>query len=409
MSALSGKRILLGISGGIAAYKTPELVRRLRDAGATVRVVMTQAATAFITPLTLQATSANPVHTALLDHAAEAGMGHIELSRWADAVLVAPATADLMARLAVGMADDLLTTLCLCLPTRTLLCLAPAMNHVMWAAGATVANRDTLLTRGIHLFGPTHGKQACGETGLGRMEEPIQLVAALERLFVPKLFAGQQFLITAGPTREAIDPVRFLSNRSSGKMGYAIAAAASALGAEVTLVSGPTNLPTPQGASRINVVSAKEMRDAVLDVVNDCRVFIACAAVADYRPVATAPQKIKKKGEQAMTLVLERTEDILATVSGLPRRPFVVGFAAETENLETNALDKLQGKGLDMVVANWVGGDLGFESDDNALQVYWAEGQQILPRASKLDLAYALLEIIANRLPANGSPQLITH
>ena len=301
MSPLSGKRILLGISGGIAAYKTPELVRRLRDAGASVRVVMTRAATAFITPLTLQAVSAHPVHTELLDHAAESGMGHIELSRWADAVLIAPATADLMARLAVGLADDLLATVCLCLSARVPLCLAPAMNHVMWEAPATVENREALLARGVHLFGPAHGQQACGDVGLGRMEEPIQLVSALERVFLPPLLVGQRVLVTAGPTREAIDPVRFLSNRSSGKMGYAIAAAAVALGAQVTLVTGPTHLSTPHGVRRIDVVSAHEMRDAVLNQVTDCGIFIACAAVADYRPVTTASQKIKKKGEETLT------------------------------------------------------------------------------------------------------------
>ncbi|CAK0765022.1 fused 4'-phosphopantothenoylcysteine decarboxylase and phosphopantothenoylcysteine synthetase [Gammaproteobacteria bacterium] len=401
MSPLSGKRILLGVGGGIAAYKTPELARRLRDAGATVRVVMTRAATAFITPLTLQTTSANPVHTELLDPAAEAGMGHIELARWADVVLIAPATADLMARLTMGMANDLLTTLCLATPAP--LCLAPAMNHVMWAAPATIANRDLLLSRGVRLFGPAEGKQACGEVGVGRMEEPSDLVQALEVLFTPQRFAGRQVLVTAGPTREAIDPVRFLSNRSSGKMGYAIASAAAAMGAQVTLVTGPTALPTPRGVTRIEVVSAQEMQDAVLKRIETCEIFIACAAVADYRPIATAPHKIKKKGESPMTLVLERTEDILATVNALPHRPFTVGFAAETEQLEANALDKLHRKGVDMVAANWVGGDIGFESDDNALQVYWMGGQRDLPRAQKPELAYSLLEIVAERFQAKDT------
>ncbi len=406
MSSLSGKRILLGISGGIAAYKTPELVRRLRDAGATVRVVMTHAATTFITPLTLQATSGNPVHTELLDHTAEAGMGHIELSRWPDAVLIAPATANRMARLAVGLADDLLSTLCLALAEGVPLCLAPAMNHRMWSAPATMHNRDTLLARGVHLFGPTNGPQACGEVGLGRMEEPQHLVEDLARLFVRPWLAGQSLLITAGPTREALDPVRFLSNRSSGKMGYALAAAAAAMGAQVTLVTGPTSLPTPPNVRRIDVVSAQEMLGAVLDHIRDCGIFIACAAVADYRPVVTAPHKIKKQGENTMALVLERTEDIVATVSALPQRPFVVGFAAETEQLEANALKKLHNKGLDMVVANWVGGEIGFESDDNALQIYWAGGQKILARARKSALAYTLLELIAARLNPGLHPGL---
>ncbi|CAK0778716.1 fused 4'-phosphopantothenoylcysteine decarboxylase and phosphopantothenoylcysteine synthetase [Gammaproteobacteria bacterium] len=407
MSPLSDKKILLGVSGGIAAYKTPELVRRLRDAGATVRVVMTHAATAFITPLTLQATSANPVHTELLDPAAEAGMGHIELSRWADVILIAPATADLMARLTAGLADDLLTTLCLASPA--LLCLAPAMNHVMWAAPATTTNRDILLSRGVRLFGPAEGKQACGEIGTGRMEEPNDLVRALEVLFsTPPLLAGRRVLVTAGPTREAIDPVRFLSNRSSGKMGYAIAAAAVAMGAQVTLVTGPTALPTPGAVTRIDVVSAQEMRDAVLNRMDTCEIFIACAAVADYRPIAAAPQKIKKKGESPLTLVLERTDDILAMVGNLPHRPFTVGFAAETENLETNAQDKLHRKGVDMIAANWVGGATGFESDDNALQVYWIGGQGDLPRARKSVLARSLLEIIVERLSSKDAPKPIS-
>lgn len=401
MNPLFGKKILLGVGGGIAAYKTPEVARRLRDAGATVRVVMTRAATAFITPLTLQATSANPVHTELLDPTTESGMNHIELSRWADAVLIAPATADLMARLTVGLADDLLTTLCLV--SSAPLCLAPAMNHAMWVAPATRANCDLLLARGVHLFGPAEGKQACGEVGLGRMEEPGELVNALEALFTPQLFSGQRILVTAGPTREAIDPVRFLSNRSSGKMGYAIASVAAAMGASVTLVSGSTTLSIPRNVTRVDVISAQEMRDAVLNRVDVCDILIACAAVADYRPIATAPHKIKKKGEAHLTLVLEHTDDILTAVHNLSRRPFTVGFAAETEQLELNALDKLHRKGVDMMAANWVGGDIGFENDDNALHVYWMGGQHNLPRTSKLELAYSLLEIIAERFQARNT------
>ncbi|CAK0765728.1 fused 4'-phosphopantothenoylcysteine decarboxylase and phosphopantothenoylcysteine synthetase [Gammaproteobacteria bacterium] len=395
MKPLFNKNILVGIGGGIAAYKVPELVRHLRDAGATVRVVMTQAATAFITPLTLQAISSNPVYTELFDPSMEAGMGHIELSRWADAVLIAPATANLMARLAIGLADDLLTTLCLA--TSAPLCLAPAMNHLMWAAPATRANRDLLLERGVRMFGPNEGKQACGEVGLGRMEEPVDLVRSLETLFTPPLLAGQRILVTAGPTREAIDPVRFLSNRSSGKMGYAIASAAMAMGARVTLVTGPTGQPFPRVTTRINVLSAREMQEAVLSQIDACDIFIACAAVADYRPIAAASQKIKKRGEHSLTLVLEHTDDILTAVNNLSHRPFTVGFAAETDQLELNALDKLRHKGMDMIVANWVGGNIGFESDDNALQVYWEGGKYELDCAPKVKLAYSILEIIAER------------
>ena len=389
-------KILLGIGGGIAAYKTPELVRRLREAGATVRVVMTQAATAFITPLTLQVVSGRPVYTEPLDPTTEAGMGHIELARWADVVLIAPATANRMARLAAGLADDLLSTLCLA--TTAPLCLAPAMNPVMWAAPATVANRAVLLSRGVHLFGPAEGSLACGEIGLGRMKEPAALVQDLAGLLTPPLLAGQNVLVTAGPTREAIDPVRFLSNRSSGRMGYSIAAAAQEMGAHVTLVSGPTALPTPCGVTRIDVVSAREMWEAVRNQVEHCDIFVACAAVADYRPLASASQKIKKDASDHLTLPLERTEDIVAMVCALPNRPFTVGFAAETENLEENALCKLERKGMDLLAANWVGGELGFESDENALQIYWKGGQCDLPRAPKTTLARSLMEMVAKRL-----------
>ncbi len=394
MGNLSGKTILLGIGGGIAAYKTPEIVRRLRERGAEVRVTMTAAATAFITPLTLQAISGHPVHTDLLDPQTEAGMGHIELARWAELILIAPATADLMARLAAGLADDLLTTTCLA--SRAPLYLAPAMNSVMWQAPATVANRALLLSRGVQLLGPADGYQACGEQGPGRMEAPEKLVQALENIFAPSLLAGKRVLVTAGPTREAVDPVRFLSNRSSGKMGYAIARAAAAVGAQVTLISGPVALPTPTGVVRIDVVKAKEMLEAVLARVEDSDIFIACAAVADYRPVATPIHKIKKKDTQ-LTLVLERTEDILATVAALPKRPFLVGFAAETNELERYALDKLTRKKLDMVAANWVGGEIGFDSEDNALQVYWPGGECTLPRAPKIELGRILVELISQR------------
>jgi len=393
------KKIILGVGGGIAAYKTPTLVRRLREKGATVRVVMTHAASAFVTPLSLQVTSGNPVHTELLDPVAEAGIDHISLARWADAVLIAPATADLMARLAMGLANDLLTTLCLA--TEAPLCLAPAMNSVMWAAAATVANQEVLRSRGVHFFGPTSGVQACGEVGFGRMEEPEELVSALSSLFVPPLFSGRKVLVTAGPTREAIDPVRFLSNRSSGKMGYAVAAAAAEMGAQVTLVSGPTSLPTPRSVHRVDVLSAAEMYQTVLQHVEAYDFLISCAAIADYRPTSPASQKIKKQ-KTNFSLALERTEDLLMSVSTLPKRPFMVGFAAETENLEINALEKLNRKGLDMIAANWVGDDAGFEREDNALQIYWKGGSRFLENAPKQELARALLEVIAERFLSSG-------
>ncbi|MGC8733402.1 MAG: bifunctional phosphopantothenoylcysteine decarboxylase/phosphopantothenate--cysteine ligase CoaBC, partial [Halothiobacillaceae bacterium] len=336
---LTGKHILLGLSGGIAAYKACDLVRRLRDAGAEVRVVMTEGATHFVTPLTLQALSGYPVRTSVWDEAAEAAMGHIELARWADAILIAPASADVLARLAAGMADDLLTTLCLA--TEVPLLLAPAMNRVMWANPATQANVQTLTARGAILLGPAAGAQACGETGEGRMLEPVELVARLvEHLTPPQHgLAGKRVVITAGPTREALDPVRFISNRSSGRMGYALAEAAQATGAEVVLISGPTALPTPKGVARIDVETALQMRNAVMAQM-PCDIFIGTAAVADYRPLEAAPEKIKKGAEQ-LTLTLVKNPDIVSEVAALPERPFVVGFAAETEHVLEHARDKL--------------------------------------------------------------------
>ncbi|MFZ5537066.1 MAG: bifunctional phosphopantothenoylcysteine decarboxylase/phosphopantothenate--cysteine ligase CoaBC [Pseudomonadota bacterium] len=394
---LSGKHILLGLSGGIAAYKACDLVRRLRDAGAEVRVVMTEGATHFLTPLTLQALSGHPVRASLWDETAEAAMGHIELARWADAILIAPASADVMARLAAGLADDLLTTLCLA--TEVPLFLAPAMNRVMWAHPATQANVQTLAARGTTLFGPAAGTQACGETGEGRMLEPLELVALLSRHLAPEQnrpWAGRRIVITAGPTREALDPVRFLSNRSSGRMGFALAEAARDAGAEVVLVSGPTALPTPEGVTRIDVETALQMRDAVMTQM-PCDIFIGTAAVADYRPLEPAPGKIKKTADQ-LNLTLVKNPDILSEVAARLDRPFVVGFAAETEHVLEHARDKLVRKRLDLIAANRVGEGLAFDQPDNALTVLWAGGQAELPQADKRQLARQLIELIDQRI-----------
>lgn len=392
---LAGRRILLGICGGIAAYKSAEIVRGLRREGAEVRVVMTRAAAEFITPMTLQALSGNPVREALFDPEHEAAMGHIELARWAELVLVAPGSADFIARLAAGMADDLLSTLCLA--TTAPILLAPAMNQQMWQATATQANVATLQKRSVELLGPAAGEQACGEVGPGRMLEPTELVDACVRHFADGPLAGVRVTITAGPTREALDPVRFISNHSSGKMGFAIARAATALGASVRLVAGPVALATPTGVERIDVEGTSDMLEAVLAEPGD--IFIGCAAVSDYRPVATAPEKIKKQAER-LSIELVRNPDILATVAALPQAPFTVGFAAETEQLETHARDKLTAKGLDMIAANWVGeraGGGGFGSEENALQLFWSGGGQTLELTSKTELARQLMEVIAER------------
>ena len=395
MSFLRGKRILLGVTGGIAAYKACDLVRRLREAGAPVRVVMTPAATAFVTPLSFQALSGNEVRTDLFDAEAEAGMGHIELARWADAILVAPATADFMARLAQGRADDLLSTLCLA--AEVPVCLAAAMNRAMWADAATQDNRATVEARGVSIFGPASGEQACGEVGEGRMLEPAALVEQLSALFSTGALAGRTVLVTAGPTREPIDPVRYLTNRSSGRMGYAVAQAAREAGAHVILVSGPVALDTPRGVERVDVETACEMLDAVMVRAGEADVFIAAAAVADYRPAATADQKIKKDAD-ALALALVRNPDILAAVAALDPHPFVAGFAAETENLEANAREKLARKRLDLIAANDVSGGRGFDAEDNALEVFWGGGHASLPSMSKEKLARRLVALIVERL-----------
>lgn len=399
---LARVRVLLGVSGGIAAYKSAELVRRLRDAGAEVRVVLTGNAARFVTPLTFQALSGHPVRSGLWDDAAEAAMGHIELARWADEVVLAPASADLIARLAHGLADDLLTTLCLA--SAAPLSLAPAMNQQMWAHAATQANLALLRERGVRVLGPESGSQACGDVGAGRLLEPDRIVAALVAARVPRRLAGRRVLVSAGPTYEDIDPVRFVGNRSSGRMGFAIAEAAAGQGAAVTLVAGPVALATPAGVRRIDVRDAHAMREAVLAEVQASDVFVSAAAVGDYRPHAVAPGKIKKTGA-TLTLELVRNPDILAEVAALPRRPFVVGFAAETDDLEAHARAKLERKRLDLICANRVDAGLGFEQPDNALLLLWADGaREELARADKRELAAQLVARIAARIAPTAEP-----
>ena len=398
MQRLQRKRIVLGVGGGIAAYKSAELIRRLRDQGAEVRVVMTRAAREFITPLTLQALSGHPVFNDLLDPAAEAAMGHIELARWADLILVAPATADLMARLAQGLADDLLTTLVLA--SDAPLALAPAMNQAMWRDPATQANAERLAGRGMRLFGPGAGSQACGDSGPGRMLEADELAQRAADCFERGLLTGRRVLITAGPTREAIDPVRYVSNHSSGKMGFALAEAAAEAGAAVTLVSGPVHLPTPQRVARIDVVSARDML-AACEGAMPCDILIAAAAVADYRPEAVASQKMKKDpgSDDGLTLRLVRNPDILATLAARTDRPFSVGFAAETEHLLDYAARKLKSKNLDLIVANDVANpQIGFNSEDNAVSVIDRALQATrFEQASKGQIARQLIAFIAAR------------
>jgi phosphopantothenoylcysteine decarboxylase/phosphopantothenate--cysteine ligase len=389
------ERILLGVTGGIAAYKSAEIVRRLKERGAEVQVVMTGAARQFVTPLTFQALSGRPVRTDLWDEAAEAAMGHIELARWADRILVAPASADFLARLAHGLASDLLTTLCLA--TDVPITVAPAMNRLMWANAATRANMALLAARGIEVLGPAEGDQACGETGPGRMVEPDVLAAAvIDRAATSGALAGRKVIVTAGPTRERIDPVRFITNRSSGKMGFAVAEAAREAGAEVILISGPVNVCTPPGVRRVDVETADQMLAAVNENLGGTDIFIAAAAVSDYRPLQVSTEKIKKTSDSLM-LALSRTTDILATVAAGAARPFVVGFAAETQNVERNALAKLEGKNLDMIAANQVGEGLAFDQDDNALTVYWRGGGRELKRAGKAQIAAELVALIAER------------
>jgi phosphopantothenoylcysteine decarboxylase/phosphopantothenate--cysteine ligase len=417
LQPLANKRILLGVTGGIAAYKSADLSRRLSEAGAQVQVVMTAAATAFVGPLTFQAVSGRPVRTELLDVNAEAGMGHIELARWADLILIAPASADFIARLAHGLANDLLSTLCLA--TDRPIAVAPAMNRLMWQNIATQDNCRLLTRRGVTIWGPGVGEQACGEIGAGRMLEPVELrnlvvdlLGARENLAEPRLetpaleppllaphdLQGLTVLLTAGPTREALDPVRFISNRSTGRMGFAVAEAAAAAGARVVLVSGPVSLKTPAGVERVDVESAVEMYDAVMKRVREANIFIATAAVADYRAASPAEQKIKKTHD-ALTLELVRNPDILAEVAALrSHRPFTVGFAAETHDVLHYAEDKRRRKNLDLIAANQVGvAGSGFESEQNELHVLWEGGERVLPLADKTLLGQQLVALIAER------------
>jgi phosphopantothenoylcysteine decarboxylase / phosphopantothenate---cysteine ligase len=401
MSGLAGQRILLGVTGGIAAYKAADLARRLQDAGAQVQVVMTDAATQFVTPMTFQALTGRPVRSSLWDAAAEAAMGHIELARWADRIVIAPASADLIARLAQGMGSDLLSTICLA--SEAPIALAPAMNRVMWANAATQANVATLRARGMQVLGPGEGDQACGEVGTGRMLEPLQIVAALDTTAVPALLAGRRLLISAGPTFEDLDPVRFLGNRSSGKMGFALAAEAAKMGAIVTLVAGPVSLCTPDRVQRIDVRRAVQMRDAIVAALPGQDVFISAAAVADYMPAQTESRKIKKSAA-SLSLELVRTPDIVSEVARHAQRPtLVVGFAAETNDVEQHALGKLKSKGLDLIAANDVAAEgIGFESDDNALTVYSDSEPHAIERGSKAEVARRLLALIAARLESGA-------
>ncbi|MFA0077662.1 bifunctional phosphopantothenoylcysteine decarboxylase/phosphopantothenate--cysteine ligase CoaBC [Vibrio artabrorum] len=392
---LAGKKILLGISGGIAAYKCAELTRRLIERGAQVQVVMTNAAKEFITPLTMQAVSGRPVSDSLLDPAAEASMGHIELAKWADLVLLAPATADLIARMTAGMGNDLLTTLVLA--TDAPVAVSPAMNQQMYRHPATQENIATLKRRGCEIWGPAAGEQACGDVGMGRMLEPMQLVHRCEDFFQPKPLTGRSVLITAGPTREAIDPVRYITNHSSGKMGYALAEAAAKQGATVTLISGPVTLATPNKVNRIDVDSAQQMFDVVSAHAAQHDIFISCAAVADYRPETIADQKLKKvDGKDDMTIQMVKNPDIVASVASMSEdRPFTVGFAAETQDVEKYARGKLERKNLDMICANDVSVEgQGFNSSRNQLHLYWKDGDKSLPLESKYTLSLQILDQI---------------
>ncbi|WP_404401149.1 bifunctional phosphopantothenoylcysteine decarboxylase/phosphopantothenate--cysteine ligase CoaBC [Idiomarina seosinensis] len=400
MQPLQNKNIVVGISGGIAAYKTPDLVRRLREVGANVRVVLTSGAEAFVTALSLQAVSANPVSSDLLDPTAEAAMGHIELAKWADLIVIAPGSANLVARLSAGMADDLLTTIVLA--SAAPVAIAPAMNQQMWAAAVVQENIEKLAARGVTIWGPGSGSQACGDTGAGRMLEPTELRALTIKLLASQqsadnLWQGQRITITAGPTREAIDPVRYLSNHSSGKMGYALAKAAAQAGARVTLVSGPVELPVPEGVNCVKVATAEQMLAAVKAQPMD--VFISCAAVADYRPANVAAEKIKKEQQDAPPVIhLVKNPDIVSTVAAQQAPPFCIGFAAETQQLEKHAREKLCRKQLQLIVANDVSDKaIGFNSEDNAVTVYWADGEKSFQAQPKVALARQLNLLFAER------------
>ena len=402
---MAEQNIILGVTGGIAAYKAPELVRRLREGGASVQVVMTDSAGQFVTEIALQAVSGQPVRQNLWDKEAEAAMGHIELARWADLVLIAPATAEFMARLAAGAAPDLLTTLCLA--TKAPIAIAPAMNHVMWGNPAVQANRELLEERGVRLLGPEDGDQACGETGVGRMMQPDDIAAAIQPMVPVSItntapLQGKTVMVTAGPTREAIDPVRYITNRSSGKMGYGLAIAAKDAGAKVILISGPVGLDEPAGVNRVCIDTAEQMFAATHEHIQGVDIFIAAAAVSDYRPESQEQNKIKKT-KSTMQLDLVKSPDTLASVAKLVDGPFTVGFAAETEHVREYALGKLENKKLDMIVANKVGTDCGFDCEDNAVEVFWRGGEQSFPIMAKSELAGHLIQLIADRYAGSES------
>jgi len=394
MSDLNGQHVLLGVTGSIAAYKSPDIVRRLKEQGAEVRVVLTASAEKLVSSTVFQAVSGEAVLGDIWDERAEAGMGHIELAKWADLLLIAPATANVIAQLAAGSAENLLTTICLA--TEAPVAIAPSMNQAMWNDAATQANCDLLRKRNMRFLGPDEGSQACGDTGPGRMSEPADIVSRLSRGGRSGPLDGLHIMVTAGPTREAIDPVRFISNRSSGKMGFAVARAAADAGAEVVLIAGPVNLPTPPRVIRVDVENTQQMCDEAMQRIDGVDIYVGAAAISDYRPKAAAVHKIKKSAD---TFLLEmiKSPDLLADIAALDNGPFAVGFAAETEKLEHYATDKLNRKKLDMIIANLVGENLCFDADDNEVVVLWHEGRKPLPRLSKPELARQLIEIIASR------------
>jgi phosphopantothenoylcysteine decarboxylase/phosphopantothenate--cysteine ligase len=394
MSDIQGRRVLLGVTGSIAAYKSPDIVRRLKDQGAEERVVLTASAEKLVSPTVFQAVSGEPVRGDIWDEQAEAAMGHIELAKWADLILIAPATANLIAQLAAGSAENLLTTICLA--SEAPVTLAPSMNQAMWRDAATQANCDVLRKRNVMFIGPDDGEQACGDVGPGRMSEPANIVSRMARGGESGPFEGLRIMVSAGPTREAIDPVRFVSNRSSGKMGFALAKAAADAGAEVTLIAGPVSLPTPPRVERIDVETTQQMCDAALANIGDMDIYIGAAAISDYRPKQAAVQKIKKSAD-TFTLEMLKSPDLLATIAALENCPFTVGFAAETEKLEQHATDKLKRKKLNMIVANLVGEKLCFDADDNEVIVLWQDGRLSLPKLSKQELARQLVDVVATR------------
>jgi phosphopantothenoylcysteine decarboxylase/phosphopantothenate--cysteine ligase len=394
MSDIQGRRVLLGVTGSIAAYKSPDIVRRLKDQGAEVRVVLTASAEKLVSPTVFQAVSGEPVRGDIWDEQAEAAMGHIELAKWADLILIAPATANLIAQLAAGSAENLLTTICLA--SEAPVTLAPSMNQAMWRDAATQDNCEVLRKRNVMFIGPDDGEQACGDVGPGRMSEPANIVSRLARGGESGPFEGLRIMVSAGPTREAIDPVRFVSNRSSGKMGFALAKAAADAGAEVTLIAGPVNLPTPPRVERIDVETTQQMCDEALARIGDMDIYVGAAAISDYRPRQVATQKIKKSAD-TFTLEMIKSPDLLASVAALEKGPFTVGFAAETEKLEQHATDKLNRKKLNMIVANLVGENLCFDADDNEVIVLWQDGRHPMPKLSKQELARQLVDVVATR------------